>query len=136
MPLRSLHDNGIGKDDIVAIQLPNIVELVISYFAILKVGAISSPIPIQFREFECLQLLQSLHAKAVITMQQINDRQYAAMYAQLQPQVPSLQTIFTFDGHSVDSVTIDFEDQIIKELPIVDFTANDIFTICWTSGTE
>ena len=36
----ALHRNGIGKDDIVAIQLPNIVELVISYFAILKVGAI------------------------------------------------------------------------------------------------
>ena len=29
----SLLEKGIGKDDIVAIQLPNIVELVITYFA-------------------------------------------------------------------------------------------------------
>ena len=132
----ALHEQGIGKDDIVAIQLPNIVELVVSYFAILKIGAISSPIPIQYREFECLQLLQSLNAKAIITMQQINDRQYAAMYAQLQHQVPSLNTIFTFDGHDDNSVFIDFEQQPIHELPNVDVTANDIFTICWTSGTE
>ena len=48
----ALHQQGIRKDDIVALQMPNIVELVISYYAILKVGAISSPIPIQYREFE------------------------------------------------------------------------------------
>ncbi|WP_341322833.1 class I adenylate-forming enzyme family protein [Solibacillus sp. FSL H8-0523] len=132
----ALNEQGIGKDDIVAIQLPNVVELVISYFAILKVGAISSPIPIQYREFECLQLLQALNAKAVVTMQQINDRQYAEMYAKLQDQVPSLNTIFTFDGASEVSVFIDFEQQPIHELPNVDVTANDIFTICWTSGTE
>ncbi|MER2125764.1 class I adenylate-forming enzyme family protein [Solibacillus sp.] len=132
----ALHEKGIGKDDIVAIQLPNVVELVISYFAILKVGAISSPIPIQYREFECLQLLQALNAKAVVTMQQINDRQYAEMYAKLQDQVPSLNTIFTFDGASEVSVFIDFEQQPIHELPNIDVTANDIFTICWTSGTE
>ena len=89
----ALHEQGIGKDDIVVLQLPNIVELVISYFAVLKVGAISSPFPVQYREFECLQLLQSLQAKAVITMQQINERQYAAMYTKLQPQVPSLTTL-------------------------------------------
>jgi acyl-CoA synthetase (AMP-forming)/AMP-acid ligase II len=132
----ALYENGIGKDDIVAIQLPNIVELVVSYFAILKVGAISSPIPIQFREFECLQLLQSLNAKAVITLLEINDRQYATMYAQLQPQVPSLQTIFTFDEPIDDCVVIDFEKQSIHQLPNIAVTANDIFTICWTSGTE
>ena len=132
----ALHENGIGKDDIVAIQLPNIVELVVSYFAILKVGAISSPIPIQFREFECMQLLQSLNAKAVITLQQINDRHYAAMYARLQPQLPSLETIFTFDGDFEDGLAIDFENQSIQPLPNVAVSANDIFSICWTSGTE
>ncbi len=132
----ALHEQGIGKDDIVALQLPNIVELVISYFAVLKVGAISSPFPLQYREFECLQLLQSLKAKAVITMQQINERQYANMYTELQPQVPSLKTIFTFDGEYSNCVSIDLQKQVVQPLPIVDVSANDIFTICWTSGTE
>ena len=132
----ALHEQGIGKDDIVVLQLPNIVELVISYFAVLKVGAISSPFPVQYREFECLQLLQSLQAKAVITMQQINDRQYATMYTQLQSQVPSLTSIFTFDGAFDGCIPIDFQTQQVAPLPNVDVTANDIFTICWTSGTE
>ena len=132
----ALHAQGIGKDDIVVLHLPNIVELVICYFAVLKVGAISSPFPVQYREFECLQLLQSLQAKAVITMLQINDRQYAAMYAQLQLEVPSLKSIFAFDGELDGCVHIDLQKQHVKSLPEVNITANDLFTICWTSGTE
>lgn len=132
----ALHAQGIGKDDIVALQLPNIVELVISYFAVLKVGAIASPFPVQYREFECLQLLQSLQAKAVITLHKINDRQYAEMHTQLQQQVPSLETIFTFDKGTAECVHIDLQAQAALELPDVQISANDIFTICWTSGTE
>lgn len=132
----ALHQHGIRKDDIVALQMPNIVELVISYFAILKVGAISSPIPIQYREFECLQLLQSLQAKAVITMQHINDRPYAQMYCEIQSDAPSLQTIFTFDSALEGCVFIDLETQTSAPLPDVNVSANDIFSICWTSGTE
>lgn len=139
----SLLEKGIGKDDIVAIQLPNIVELVITYFAVLRVGAISSPLPVQFREFESTQLLQSLEAKAVITMHDINNRQYAQMYYELQQQTPSVETIFTFDTGGVDGVCV-----IDLSMPLTDtsnlnrhrkqleLTANDLFTICWTSGTE
>ena len=130
-----LQQHGVGKDDIVAIQLPNIVELVISYFAICKIGAISSPIPIQFREFECTQLLQSLNAKAVITMKQIHEREYAAMYNEIQASNQNIETIFTFDAAEY-TVHIDLENAVETECVLPEITANDIFTICWTSGTE
>ncbi len=135
--------SGIGKDDIVAIQLPNIVELVITYFAVLRVGAISSPFPVQFREFECTQMLQSLEAKAVITMDQMNDREYAKMFKEIQKDVPSLQTIFTYDESDLEGVftlNLDKSTTIFEELnkyrENLDVSANDTFTICWTSGTE
>lgn len=131
----ALHKHGIGKDDIVALQLPNIVELVISYFAICKIGAISSPIPVQFREFECTQLLQSLNAKAVITMNQINERPYAAMYNEIRSNIVSVETIFTFDA-AENAVQIDLDTQEVIKFDSPSITANDIFTVCWTSGTE
>lgn len=134
---------GIGKDDIVAIQLPNIVELVITYFAVLRIGAISSPFPIQFREFECTQMLQSLDAKAVITMHKINDREYAAMFKELQKEVTALKYIFTYDESDVEDVytlnldqTSDESNELNNYRAHLSNTANDIFTICWTSGTE
>ena len=47
-----LLDSGIGKDDVVMVQLPNIVELVVVYLASARIGAILSPLPTQFRTHE------------------------------------------------------------------------------------
>jgi len=40
---------GIKKDDVVVVQLPNIIELVIAYLAITSAGAIISPVPMQWQ---------------------------------------------------------------------------------------
>ncbi|MCM3763817.1 class I adenylate-forming enzyme family protein [Neobacillus niacini] len=137
-----LLENGIGKDDIVAIQLPNIVELVITYLAVLRVGAISSPFPIQFREYECSRQLELLGAKAVITMDKINNREYASMHVKIKEQIPSVQHVFVY-GDQVSSGTVPLRDESKSEFTrlkayreTIAVTADDIFTICWTSGTE
>ncbi|MBT4518365.1 MAG: AMP-binding protein, partial [Halieaceae bacterium] len=38
-----LQEAGIGEDDRVIVQLPNVVELVVTYYALSKLGAIVSP---------------------------------------------------------------------------------------------
>ena len=45
---RQLHAAGIKPDDIVVIQLPNIVEIVVLFFACSKMGVIASPVPVQY----------------------------------------------------------------------------------------
>ncbi len=47
-----LMDADIGADDTVIVQLPNIAELVICYMACSKIGAIISPIPVQYERHE------------------------------------------------------------------------------------
>ncbi|MEO1654305.1 MAG: AMP-binding protein, partial [Bacteroidota bacterium] len=47
---------GIGKDDIVGLFLPNIWELVISYLAIARIGAIANPYPPSLREYEIAKM--------------------------------------------------------------------------------
>ena len=42
-----LHARGIGQEDMVVIQLPNIVELVMLYLALARLGAIVSTVPVQ-----------------------------------------------------------------------------------------
>ncbi|WLR57335.1 class I adenylate-forming enzyme family protein [Mesobacillus subterraneus] len=140
---RILYENGIRKDDIVALQLPNTTELIISYLAVLRIGAVSSPFPIQYREYECSQLIEVLEAKAVITMNEISNRDYADMYRSLIDDIPSLEHIFSFGSSELEGVislnnasktgdTKDFQAYLAN----ISVTANDIFTICWTSGTE
>ena len=36
---------GIKKDNVILVQLPNVVEALLCYFAIAKIGGISSPLP-------------------------------------------------------------------------------------------
>ena len=40
---------GLNKDDILAVQLPNCVELAVVYLAAARLGLIVSPFPIQYR---------------------------------------------------------------------------------------
>ena len=40
-----LEAEGLGEDDRIIIQLPNIAELLVTYYAISKMGAIDSPVP-------------------------------------------------------------------------------------------
>ncbi|HEX6844409.1 MAG TPA: AMP-binding protein, partial [Actinomycetota bacterium] len=42
----------VARGEVVAIQLPNVVELVASLLACSRIGAIASPLPIQFRAHE------------------------------------------------------------------------------------
>lgn len=140
----SLYAQGIRKDDIVAVQLPNIAELVVSYLAILKIGAIASPFPVQFREYECTHMLNALQAKAVITAKHILNREHIQMFIGILQNTPSVQSIFSVVGtvEHEQVINVSFTDHPKANLELEDYyhkldmTANDIFTICWTSGTE
>lgn len=161
-----LIENGIGNDDIVVVQLPNIVELVALFFAAAKVRCIVSPIPVQFREYEIEQIVNQLKAKAFITAARIGKYNHAEMIANLRApdkkslvetvvdtikredsapeKLPSRQTIFAF-GENVPEgvvaldplVAAGYDRQVLSShKAVTPINANEIITIVWTSGTE
>jgi acyl-CoA synthetase (AMP-forming)/AMP-acid ligase II len=134
----------VRKDDIIAVQLPNIVELVVVYLAAARIGAIVSPFPAQYREFELEQLVNFVEAKTFITSARIGKHQHASMVVNLRPLLPSLTSILVY-GDDVPEGAISLEEQMNKDYDRLvleeyiqknEVTANDVFTICWTSGTE
>lgn len=135
----ALVTNGIGKDDIVAIQLPNIAELVLSYLALGRIGAIATPFPVQYREYELEQLCNFVEAKAFITASKIGDRANAALVKGL--DLETVDTVLAF-GDEVPEGVVALDaaapDEAALDAYLADLTvdANDTFTICWTSGTE
>ena len=48
---------GLRKDDVLMVQLPNVVELVAVYLAAAKIGAVVSPLPVQYRKHELRQVM-------------------------------------------------------------------------------
>ncbi len=135
---------GVQKDTIVAAQLPNTVELVKLYLAAAHLGAVISPLPWQYREYEITMLLPFIDATHVVTSARIGAHQHAAMIAAVRDKIPSLRCIMAF-GENVPAGVVALDPLLAAESdPALLNTyasthtvdANDIITICWTSGTE
>ena len=139
-----LHGNGLQRDDIVIVQLVNSVEQYAVYLACLRLGLIVSPVPVQYREFELRHILALTQARAVVTATRVVKHAAAVMWLQLAKEHPSLQHVLCFGDRppasalSLDAAlagTLDIQaaEQAARAASL---TANDIATLCWTSGTE
>lgn len=141
-----LNRAGIGKDDVVAVQLPNIAELCLVFLACLRLGAIVTPAPVQYREHELGYIIERTGAKLAVTAARIGKHDHAAMLLEVQKTVPSLQTVMIVGGHGPDGTAdLDALAAAVTEADILagrsvaeaaGICADDVVTLCWTSGTE
>jgi acyl-CoA synthetase (AMP-forming)/AMP-acid ligase II len=140
----ALVSRGIKKDDVLLVQLPNIVELAVVYLAAARIGAIVTPVPVQYRTHELKQVAAITEPKALITTKVFAGFGLLDMVLGLRPQIPSLSVVIAVGTDLPESV-LSFEDILRSEgggraleahLASIENTANDVFTICWTSGTE
>jgi acyl-CoA synthetase (AMP-forming)/AMP-acid ligase II len=128
----ALQEMGIEKDDVVVVQLPNIWELAMLYLAVCRAGGIISPLPVQWRAREFEYVAALTEAKAFITVGEFRGFAHLKMGKELQGRLPHLKRIV-----SLEEVREMAKGPAPREkLAAVRIDANDIFTICWTSGTE
>lgn len=131
---------GIGRDDVVLVQLPNIVEMILCYFAAARVGAIASPLSAMAREHELTTALKDTGARAMVTLPFFHGFDHAKMAHAFREKTPCLEHLFWVgpdrqaDGHW-------FEDILQGDVDATSLDGkqsgpNEVFTICWTSGTE
>jgi acyl-CoA synthetase (AMP-forming)/AMP-acid ligase II len=140
----SLLTAGLRNDDVLMVQLPNTVEIVQVLLACARLGVICSPVPVQFRTHELRYVMPLLEPKAFVTCVEFEGHAHLDMVRGLQPEFPSLSTIIATGGELPVGV-IALDDLLLKpqdadalhvELELNPVDANDIFTVCWTSGTE
>lgn len=126
-----LIDLGIQKQDRITLFLDNCPEFIISYFAILKAGAVVVPINYMFKIEEVKFILQDSQAVGLIT-----SGAYVDMAEELRLRVDSLKYIIT-TTKAKDSV-LDFnrikkaDTEIINKLSS---DPGDLAVILYTSGT-
>jgi len=116
---------GVLAGDRLVVQLPNIVELPVLYYVASRLGAIISPVPVQYGAHELRQIAAALDPVALITLEQFRgtglaDRARAALST---PGVLCLGTDLVLDPDAGEATPPDAGD------------ANAILSICWTSGT-
>lgn len=126
-------ENGIYRDSVIVVQLPNIYELLAVYLSAWRVGASVSPVPMQWRTHELSTVLRTTNAVAYISTQ-FKGFSHTGMIEAISTEFPSLEHVFSLDeikGILLNGKIKDGLDEFTKAL-----TGDDISVIQWTSGTE
>ena len=117
---------GLGEGDRVIIQLPNIAELLVMYYALSKMGAIASPVPVQYGSHELHHIVDTLKAAAMITVGRFRSSELAA---DARRALPGLKVLAFGEELRLDPGEREPYCSGIEDDP------NRVLTICWTSGT-
>ena len=162
----ALLNAGLKRDDIMVLQMPNGIEQFVVYLAFARLGIVATPEPVQYREHELGHILEQTQAVAAITFTRIGKPEAghatAAMYAELKARHAALKTVLAWgdapdgtsatgssglrggadvrlydcDGYAAQRITALDRNHVAQAAAQAAVTANDVFTICWTSGTE
>lgn len=127
---------GIGKDDVIAIQLPNISEFVALYFAAASIGAIVSPIAVQYRSHELSAIIDIVSPKAFICATRVKGADHVGIARPLLAGVKMMTVGPDAPADALDlSLVSGAADALAAHRAATRIDADDVFTICWTSGT-
>ncbi|MBN2515903.1 MAG: acyl--CoA ligase [Deltaproteobacteria bacterium] len=122
---------GFKRDDIILVQLPNCWELAMLYLAITRAGALISPMPMQWRTSEIDYLLGLTKARGFITVEEFHGFKHKEMVEKLQTKFSHLKQIITLE--ELREMTKGPVKGVLDDITI---DANEVFTLCWSSGTE
>ena len=137
-----LRELGLGRDDILVTQLPNIAEYPAIYLAALRLGIVVSPVPMQFRRHELEQIVDLTGARATLTVRALKGVDYAADAVQLSAGRKLLALCL---GDDVPAGSVPFTPakltpqsraSLQEHVAALGVSADDVATVCWTSGTE
>lgn len=148
---RLLIDEGLQRDHVVLVQLPNCVEQHVVYLACARLGIIITPVPVQYREHELSQIMRTSGARSVVTCSRIgrgDSAHRAATFFDQWLQTAYPGTLVLAWGPALPEGVTDIDRAMAVPPSVADLarverrvteagvTADDVFSLCWTSGTE
>jgi non-ribosomal peptide synthetase component E (peptide arylation enzyme) len=81
---------GVGRGDHVAVQLPNWADAVLTYFAIVRLGAVFVPRMLIYREHEVSDAVERTGSKVLVVPDEFRRFDHAAMALSVQARCPTL----------------------------------------------
>lgn len=94
---------GVGRNDVVAVQLPNWWQFTVTYLACARLGAVINPLMPIFRERELAFMLRHGGAKVAIVPHLFRGFDHEQMLAALAPELPALEHVVVVDGGGSNS---------------------------------
>ena len=141
----ALAELGIKKDQYVVTQVPNSIEFVLTHYALARLGAVTVPVVMPFRRHELDYILDLSEAVAAVLPLEYNRHNYLEMYKDLQNRHPQLKHLIIYGFGEVSGGPVSLQEMIdtaVEDQYPAGFLdqykpeANDVVTMCLTSGTE
>ncbi len=136
---------GVGRDDVIAVQMPNTIELPLLMLSCFRAGIIISLLPPLWREFELEKALNSISPKVLITQPVNGDIDSLDLMREVAAKVYSVRHVLAFGDEVPDGIVpIDkaiayARENAVSEVETSDhsakITANDVAIITW-NGVE
>jgi non-ribosomal peptide synthetase component E (peptide arylation enzyme) len=125
---------GVGRGDRVCVQLPNIADAAVTYFAVARLGAVFVPRMMIYRDHEVRDAIHRTDSVALVVGSPFRGFDHPGMAMRLKRECPSLRSVVVH-GDAPDGA-IDFEslcggDPYDGPPP----AADDFHIILFTSGT-
>jgi cyclohexanecarboxylate-CoA ligase len=128
---------GLRKGDVIAVQLPNVPEFMIAYFAATMMGAVLAPMHMPYRAREMEPLLRHARARLAICGGAVDDYVPAETLLTLKQTVDTLSQVVTVGPDHPGALSL---QQMIAAGPFEDIrnpgVAADPAILCFTSGTS
>ena len=130
---------GVGRGDVVGIQLPNRIEAAVAAAAIERLGAVVCPMVTPYRDRELSYAIAKTSMKVLIEPGRYRDFDHDALSRKLLAEQPSLHTVVTLSDEVGDGV-VSFDDLIATadpdgfDWPVLH--PDDRAAVLFTSGTE
>ncbi len=127
---------GIGKGDIVSVQLPNWYEMCLLQIALSRIGAVIQPMHMVYRQREIESMLRFCDSTAVVVPGEYRGFDYSGAVNDVRSELPDLKHVVTARMSS----EVSFDDLLASEA-LIDADApathaDDVFYLNFTSGTE
>jgi hypothetical protein len=95
---------GLRTDAIVALQLPNTVESVLTLLGVLRAGMIAVPLPLLWRQAEAAQALSRIGARAFITCRRIGPVDHGELAMHIAAETFTIRFLCSFGERTPDGV--------------------------------
>jgi cyclohexanecarboxylate-CoA ligase len=135
----NLRARGVGPGDTVSFQLPNWWEFTALHLGCLKLGAVSNPLMVIFRERELGFMLALAETKVLVVPVRFRGFDYPAMVARVRDRLPALRHVFSAGGDSPDAEPFDAllapVEAAVNPPGPHDVGPDDVIQLLYTSGT-
>jgi acyl-CoA synthetase (AMP-forming)/AMP-acid ligase II len=122
-----LHRLGLQTDAVVAMQLPNTVESVLTLLGVLRAGMIAAPLPLLWRKQDAISALGRIGAKVFITSARIGTADHCDIAMQVAADLFPIRYVCAFGNNLPDGVVpLDdiFALNTLDALPLVERIGN------------